>query len=347
MPKKLIVLVVLSIFINSAYSQIQEATDNTKRKKVEVPNYTLFLHLHDMAVEYSSKLDFKTDSLMEAKHTTSTKHLFDFRIRALQSLQHALYKSDPVVAFLDGWVYAEQMVRYLNTTDAKNYLGYGHATIETTYKDLLQEFQQSYIILTGNESGGMSQRMSQFANNHPITNYHLNRTSIADETAQWVGEASIGFKSGVATLTDAMRNVSDRLNYHAEFTPKLVEWNVEKTINRIVGTDSIGVFIESLAALDELANAVDSLDHLVLSISDTLMTDVDRQRLETLAFAERLILKEREASLAHLEEIIQNTTESSFDRVDQIVDRVFNKVLILLGIAFLGIILAVVLYKKL
>ena len=176
--------------------------------------------------------------------------------------------------------------------------------------------------------------ISRFADKYPITNPHLNRTSITDETAQWVGEAKIGFKSGVATLTDAMRNISDRLNYHAEFTPKLVEWNIEKTVNRIVGTDSIGVFIQSLAALDDLATAVDSLDKLVFSISDSLMTDIDGQRIETLGFTERLIRAERETSIAHLEGIIQDTTEYGFDRMDEMVNRIFYKVLLLLGISF-------------
>ena len=347
MSRKFIALVLLSFLTHSVSSQIQEATDDTKRKKVDVPNYTLFLHLHDMAIEYSTKLDFKTDSLMMARKTASSKNLFDFRIRALQSLQHVLYKSDPVVAFLDGWVYAEQMVKYLSTVPAKNYLGYGHPTLESVYKDLLLEFKQSYAFLTGNETGNMFENITKFANNYPITDTHLNRTSITDETAQWVGEAKTGFKSGVSTLTDAMRNVSDRLNYHAEFTPKLVEWNIEKTINRIVGTDSIGVFIESLAALDDLASAVDSLDKLVYSISDTLMTDIDRQRIETLGFAERLVQQEREASLAHFEGIIQDTTEYSFDRMDQMVNRIFYKMLLLVGISFVGIIIAVVLYKKL
>jgi hypothetical protein len=59
-----------------------------------------------------------------------------------------------------------------------------------------------------------------------------------------------------------------------------------------------------------------------------------------------LISAERSAALDHIESIAENTTAYSFDRVDDIVDRLFFRVLILAAIIAVGLVLAVVVYKK-
>jgi hypothetical protein len=286
-----------------------------------------------------------------------------------------VYKSDPLIAYFDGWIFGVQMIDYLESTNAKGYLGPYQFPMLELFEEYLSEWPEMYIQLTGESPTELQNNIVHFGVSNPITDHYLNRTSITDETAAWVGEASIGFKSGVATLTDALRNISDRLNYHAEFTPKLVEWNVQKSVARIIGTDSLGIFIESLASLDRLAEAVDSIDQLVYSISDSVLTDIDRQRWETLGFisserkavldqlsSERQILleqltqerievlllirEEREQTMDHLEEIIENTTVYSFDRLDSIINGIFIKAVILAVIVAIGLVLAVVAYKK-
>jgi hypothetical protein len=131
----------------------------------------------------------------------------------------------------------------------------------------------------------------------------------------------------------------------------------------------------SVASLERLSYTVDSIDQLVYSITDTILSDINRQRWETLGFmsSERkaiveqianerrilidqlvverkamisLISAERHAALDHIQSIAENTTAYSFDRVDDIVDRLFFRVLILAAIIAVGLVLAVVVYKK-
>ena len=347
----------------------------SKRKNVEVPNYTLFLQLHDLAIEYSSKLEYKTDSLLRANNIAYDENIYEFRIRTLQSMQYVLYKSDPVIGFIDSWVYIAQMTNYLETPESKDHLSYSHTTFYSFFKEFGEEFPKIYQSLYGDPSV-MAARVDDFVSTYPIIDPHQNRTSITLTTAQWVGEARIGFKSGVATLTDAMRNISDRLNYNAEFTPKIVGWNIERNITRLMGTDSIGpILARSVSALDRITNQVDSIDYVLYGLTDSVFAEIDRQRRESLFYLssernevmdrmsseravlvsqlvqerlafEKLIQQEREASLIHVQEMIMDTTKYGFDRVDKLANQIFFKLLILVSILVAGMVLAVFLYKR-
>jgi hypothetical protein len=377
MTLRIIPLLIFAFMLNGLQAQDKKGLFKKKRKKVDVENYTIFLYLHDIAIEYSSKLDFKTDSLFKANNVTYHKELFNFRIRSLQSLEHVLYRSDPVVAFMDSWVFGAQMVNYLNTEEAKEYLGFGHSTMLALFEEFLDEFPYTYTSMVEKDPGAMYSSVVDFSIAHPITDYHLIRTSVIDSTAAWVGEAKLGLAGGLYTLTDLLRNMSDRLNYHAEFTPKMIEYNVESTLGALMGTDSIGPMLEeSITSLMTITQTLDSIDYMVYSVTDTVLSDVNRQRWETLHFIreerkavmeqvslereavltqvskerkaiEQLIREERQLSFDQLEAIITNTTDRSFDRVDSIVNRIFFKVLILMAIIAIGLVLAVVAYKKL
>lgn len=377
MIPRILPLILLFCLCLESSAQYKQGPFNTKRKKVAVQNFTLYLHLHDLAIEYSSKIEQKTDSLLKSPGATFHQGLFDFRIRSLQSLEHVLFRSDAVIAYLDSWVFAAQINQYMKTQEARDLLGFGHATMAKVFQEFEQEFPPTYEVLTGEDPSVLSARVAQFSMENPIVDNHLNRTSIIDDTAKWVGEDTIGLTRGLSTLTDLLRNFSDRLNYHAEFTPKLIEWNVESSIGNVLGMDSVGpVLVRSVTSLERITNTIDSIDHLVYSIMDTVLTDIDRQRWATLKFIsseriaimeqlslerqaildgvtqereaiERLIHQERQASFDQLEAIVTNTTYYSFDRVDGLVNRIFFKVLVLVGIIAVGIVLAAILFKKL
>lgn len=68
MRKLLVPLLIIVFCFAEATAQSKKGLFGGKRKKVEVPNYTLFLQLHDLAIEYSSKLEYRTDSLLEANN---------------------------------------------------------------------------------------------------------------------------------------------------------------------------------------------------------------------------------------------------------------------------------------
>jgi hypothetical protein len=374
---RIIPILIFIFLISDIQAQDKKGVFKKKRKKVDVENYTVYLELHDVAIEYSTKIDYKVDSLFNANNVTFHKGLFDFRIRSLQTLEHVLYRSDAVIAFLDSWVFGIQMVNYLNTPEAGEYLDFGHSTMLSLFEEYLDEFPEIYSDLLEADPELLEARMVDFGTTHPIANHHLIRTSIIDGTAQWVGESKLGLTGGLYTITDLLRNISDRLNYHAEFTPKMIEYNVQSTVGSLLGTDSIGPILEeSLASLGQITQTLDSIDHMVYSVTDTILTDVNRQRWETLYFIreerkavmeqvslereavlsqvseerkaiEQLIREERQLSFDQLEAIITNTTDRSFDRVDSLVNRIFFKVLILMAIIAIGLVLAVVAYKKL
>ena len=372
-----LILMVLVFVGLEATAQYSSGPFKTKRKKVVVQNYTLYLHLHDIAVEYSTKIEFKTDSLVKATNTTYHRGLFDFRIRILQSLEHVLFRSDPVIAFLDSWVFAVQIINYLNTDEAKGYLGYGHPVMLKLFQDLAQEFPPTYNALVEEDPSNMAALVAEFSLKHPIVDHHLIRTSVIDGTAHWVGDAKLGLTGGLYTITDLLRNMSDRLNYHAEFTPKMIGWNIESTLGNLMGTDSIVPILEqSISSLAKITQTLDSIDYLVYSITDTVLTDIDRQRWETLHFLsserkaflehfsserrtlvnqliqervslEKLVQKEREASLMHFQQMIKETTTYSFDRIDETINRIFIKILLLTAVIAIALVLALVAYKKL
>ena len=66
----------------------------------------------------------------------------------------------------------------------------------------------------------------------------------------------------------------------------------------------------------------------------------ERKALET------LIREERQASFDQIQAIVEDTTDYSFDRIDDLIDRLFFRVLILITIIAVGLVLAVLVYKK-
>ena len=368
------------IFLASSVAseaQIGKRLFETRRKQVEVPNYTLFLNLDNMALRYSTRIESTVDSLLNTGQEDYLKNIFDFRIRAIQTMQHVLYKSDPLIAYFDGWIFGMQMVAYLESPLGVDYLGPFQPSMLVLFMDYLAEWPAMHISITGENPVELEARFTSFANNNPITDNYLKRNSVVLETAQWVGESSIGFKSGVSTLTDAMRNISDRVNYYTEFSPKLTQWYIVQSVRELMGPDSIGPIVENMvSSVERISYTVDSLDHLIYSFTDTLLTDVDRQRGETLNFLsserkavlqhiseersfiinqlieerkslEKFVHQERQASFEHMDSIIAVATDRGFEQLNHMTDRIFWRAFILTLIIIAGLILALVIYKRL
>jgi hypothetical protein len=362
----------------STQAQKREKVFKKKRKQVEISNYSLFLHLHDLSIEYATELEFKTDSLLQLKDAKTVSHnLFEFRSRSIQTLQHVLYKSDPIIAFFDGWAFCMQMEQFLETESAKEYLGNHLEVYQELFRRLAMEFPQIHTELTGNTPEKIVGDIQGFTQKYPIDDFHLNRTSVTDETAKWVGEAKIGFKSGVSTLTDALRSLSDRANYYTEFTPKLTQWYIEQTLQRYLGDDTLTNYLDrSVTVLESSANLIEMLPPYLLNTRDTILFDINRQRNETLDFIraerslvfgelknereivlmaiskeresiEEMVSREREITLKQAEVIALNLTETSFQHIDQIIDKLFIRTLLLFTVMGILALIGVVLYKKL
>lgn len=379
----IILLLILSVIIPDCRAQNSvEKTSKPlfkkKRSKAQVSNYELRLRLTDFSYRFTALVEATADSILRvAKDPDLKEAVLLWKIYGISGMTKALYKNDPIASFFDVWPYTKQMVIYFESGPGnitfQDYAPIAHR-IAVELESELDAVLMDVPVNRNNQE--YEQAVDEWVKANPFVDPYFTRKSTLSLIAKWLGEKKLGIGGSVVTITEQVGELTNRVNMYSDIIPKLMKWQIELSaleLTRDIKPDSV---------LDLLIENTNSLKHLIDTIP--VMTDenrkaafseLDRQRIPTLdkLVEERIavldaIVEERIALLdaikneriefvrelndqtdlviQHMDSLTHDLAEKTFTKMDNMIDNIFWKVLILAAFSFVGLLIIAIVHKK-
>ena len=301
-----------------------------------------------------------------------------WKINAVPTMQLAVFQLDPLAAISDTWVRTAQMERFFTTGNGKELFGDSqHFAVEAS-RELLSEIRELARSVAPEERiRTFEPRLRAWLEENPITNISFGRRSVqADAATISAADWGPGGLQSVGQIEDLVRDLSDRLTIYATQVPELARAHGELLATQI---DRIMVrpLQESFDGIEDSAGSIDTGVKSVRTFLDTTpeliaseriaivqalqkelaaaLTDVDRQRAETIAALshEREIIFEdvnalqsvltadlqeaRVGVTTDIEAVVVRQAQAIVLEAESLIDMVFWRALILLAIGLIGL----------
>ncbi len=293
-----------------------------------------------------------------------------WKMNAIPAAQRSIFTTNPLEALIDANVLCVQMDHFFKDGKGKTIFGEQQTVAIATSRFLRENATELLIrFLDGTFEKNAIEQIQFFALNYPIQSIYFNRASTKPLIASMFGEESGKFKEVAQDMNQSIKDLNNRINFITDQLPKQIRWQSEYLMYDV--TPENVKALENIP-LDTMMWQLDSLTSLAYTMPGLVDEQRDlffeyltkeRELITELLQAERdlafdlmqseraLILKELtkqrervfEESNGLIDETINETFTLSKDLVEYVVWRV---VLILVGI-FIGLVILVVLYRKL
>ena len=262
---------------------------------------------------YSAEIETAADKIiLESQSPSARRQGLVWKAEAIPVMQKSLLNTDPVAAVLDTWALIFQMSAYVERPAVKQELGESHSVVADAIKNMDTEMQQVVRLGAPNANiPDLRQRVSDWADAHPIQASLAGRQSVDPDVIRKAGESDLGTMASIRALGESMGDLTARLDSYNTYAPKQARWQAELLLGDVARNPQVSTALSNFMVLSNTAaKASSSLDHMPEMVSQTreaVKADVEGQRLSAQAFLreERLqtidaLQQERIATLAAL-----------------------------------------------
>ena len=346
----------------------------SKRKEFDLNNYYITINLQNSLMLTSGLLEWKFDSLIRIETSSPTRaNLGKLKYNLISVITKTTLHSDPLVGALDSWALAHQLVYYFSNPSLDSLYGSNRVVILRLLDRYLDGYKRELAPYVSDQN---KLQVALFAERNPILDERLNRRSIVPQLAAWIASDELRLKSSLLTMTDLMRDLSFRLNYLSEMVPKQTQWQFESAMEEIIPKDSLASMMNnSQHLMTRATEMLEQMDSLINFNRDTLLSVIDYQRIVSLRFLqqeriamikamskerevlvetlqeERLAMQqfatqEREAVTESMRDIGNEIMGKSIPVGKELIDYIFIRSFLLVGLLGLLIIIGIVVLKK-
>jgi hypothetical protein len=342
-------------------------------RNVDRPTSEVRLIGFEYGRRFSSAIEQAADSIKDLAsdpdvHYNSTA----WKAYAIPAAQEAVLQSDPLVGFVDVWVFSHQMRDFFATGGGRDWFGPHQQVAIDVSTNLEREAHAIALDLTAGLLADSTVLMiDSLAEAEPIANTTFSRASVALAWSDLAGAPASGLTGTAANMERQLDEVTNRLAYYNEYLFKQARWQSELMIGQVTSPQRVDSTLTSLRqSLAIFAQLADSAPGLLaaerLAVLDAVDRDlvrvveaIDQQRIQTvgvvegqvdlllrLVGAERALIlaainAERVATMASLDSILAERIGQTEDVVDHLVWRLAQLVAVI-GLAVL--VVAVVFY---
>ncbi len=358
----------------NAQSKKSKRLQEDQRKKFALSNYYISMNMNALLTGYSGLIERKLDSVAvtEKSPTIRSKQIF-LKSTLLTSLAQASFHSDPLAAAIDSWSYSYQLIDYFGTKECNDIYGKACPEMEGVFRQLATNYENGLSeYLSAEDLDGLR----RFAANHPIRDEYLNRRSIIYEISEWISSNQLGLKTGLLSMTDLMRDLSNQLEYYSATLPKQTLWQMDMRLGELQPDSLLTLVGDMQRLLHASTILMEHTDEIIRDNRDTLLSGIDYQRKATLALMQRereaildamslerqavmdalhsereeaqvFVDQQRQALIGDVNTLSNDMVSLSIASAKEMVDYVFFKLFILTGILGVVILLGIVAYKRL
>jgi hypothetical protein len=250
-----------------------------------------------MLALYSAEIEVAADRIIsESPSPAAQRQALVWKAEAIPVMQTSLLNTDPVAAVLDTWAFIFQMTAYMERPALKQKFGESYPVVAETLRNMEAEMEQ--LVRVGAPTANVAdlrQRVSAWAEAHPIQASLVGRQSVDPDVIRKAGQSDLGMTTSIKTLAEGLGDFTARLDSYNVYLPKQARWQAELLLTDFTHDPQISAALSNLAVLsDSAAKAsvkIDQMPELVDQTRVAFKADVDSERLSAQAFLREELLK--------------------------------------------------------
>ncbi len=281
-----------------------------------------------------------------------------WKMYAIPAGYNAIFLKDPLAANLDLWVFCVQMTDYFESGLGKDLFG----PMQYRALQVSEQFETGMVNFAKSVSHDTTlidakDFVYKFAKENPLEDRYFARASGMELFAEVIGANESGLAESVGNMEQILGLVNKKMSVYLEFLPKQARWQAEYLLNQMMIDQKLDQATNDFTLLRQDVDQVTQLLNLAPAYVDSLsrgtLLDINRQRIETLAYIRlerenvlkelRAIIlteidQERKLALDQIDQIADRAIERITDRAEDIIDRLLIKVffgLLILGAGFI------------
>ena len=375
----LLFFIVFSITYSVDAQKRENSVFGKKRHKVEISDLELRLRLTDAFIRFTEDVEECADKIF---YNTSDPEIrraaLMWKIYGISAMNKSINMPDPIASFYDAWPLTKQMIDFFESGNGKQvFAEKADLALKTCIKHEAR-FDSIIIDMTNLQHFQEAESQTEkWAQNHPIEDFYFARESTMSIFAQWLGAEQFGLGKSVATITEEVIELSNKLNIYVDLMPRQARWQADYAVLNYLQDSTFEYNLSTLLSSMERITAVIEMSPEIIEYNrEMTMRDIDEQREKSL----RLLISERKAVIEEIRkervEIVSKIIEErmvvldelkneraivldeirnlssdvvlqSSSEIERITDKIFWKLTMIYLIFGVVILLAVILYKKL
>ncbi|MEN8192460.1 MAG: hypothetical protein ABFS12_06555 [Bacteroidota bacterium] len=350
----------LLISILSSCQSVQTQSGvRSQYSNIDAEQEEVRLRLNEYAIRFSGEVATAADEIKNNSNDLQIKqNVLLWKMNSIPAAYKVLFTIDPYAAGIDMWAFTRQMHLFFESGNGKDLFGDQQIVAIETSKNLENEIYDIIKITVADTSKIMARdTIYKFAEENPFTNLTFTRHSTIDFLAKHMADHDRTIATSVGNMETAISDLSMRLNIYYDQLPKIASWNVEYLTNKAMMSDDVDSLRLSIAAitnsLEQLAAESERIEQIINSgvvksseeldqLREKLLLDIKLEReaiFASLANEREIILteidRERLETITRLEEILNSTVNQASFKIEDTIDYILIRVIVLLIIGYL------------
>ena len=367
----ILILLLMCMHTTSAQKRKKQEKTTPAGQNIEISDLELRVTMDSFFDTFVLTVTESADSIIAASQDININNqALLWKINAIPVAQGSILSREPFAAFVDMSVFCVQMKEYFENGKGKNLFGeYQSVAIESS------KFLWQNLIDIGNELAGSRgfdkgiTMIEEFAKNNPIQSSYFKRRSTLPLMARIQSVEKVKLKALAESMAASIDELTNRMNVYTNLLPRQARWHAQYAINNSVAEAELEQKFDSLYHLMERTVIfAESSPDIIDTQRIAMFKDLERERkivleamrqeriavLDLLQKEREIVLQylneevtsQREASMEDLNNLSTQSINSSFDQLDSLADKFFWRTLILVLVLVAGILLGIILYKR-
>ena len=370
--KGFILILVFVSQIAIAQQKKKKSTVTPNRDVVEISTLELRLTMDDYFQGFARTVTEAADSIIyfSDDYRIDNQALF-WKMNAIPVAQDAIFSKDPFAAFIDVSVFSYQMNLYFEKGAGKEIFGEHQRFAIRASDKLWKELIDIGLYITHQRDISIGiQMVKDFAEQDPITSSYFNRKSTLALMASIQKEEKVKFKTLAEGMAQSLDELSTRINTYTTILPNQIRWQSEYLLNNALENSQLNRRFDTLTNLStravlliesspeliddqrsllmkELKGELNIVLKAIRHERITILDEIQKEREMVMQQLGNEITKQREASFQELNSLTNQGIKFTFNNLEDIVDTIFWRVLILISILAIITFIGIFFYKKL
>ncbi len=328
------------------------------------------LKLREFGYRFAGIVELSADEIIsKTSDNEIKKQALLWKIFAIPAVIRSLSMNDPLAAGIDSWILSVQMVQYFEDGYGKDFFGEYQDIAINASRLIVNDIENIARGLKGIDDISKGQKITEdWTKNNPIKNNKFLRLSAIDSVASMIGSEDINLGSTAENIAISIDELKNQVTLYTNYLPKQIKWQAEYELYNLVGDSLIDKSLNNIdrvvLSTERISKMIEESPELVKEIQLSTLAELDKQRLETLQMIsqeriaileavtmERIAImneinRERSETLDRLDEITEKTFNRSTIFASDTIDKLFWRIIILLGVIFIGCFILLTYYKK-
>ncbi|MBN7815165.1 hypothetical protein [Algoriphagus pacificus] len=362
----------LLIFATEAFAQKKKQISvGPGGGNIEISPLELRETMNDFFYKFARSITESADSIIQQSPDSSIdQEALTWKINAIPIASEAIYSSDAFLGYIDMAVFTYQMKLYFDTGAGKDLFGDHQQialnTLDLLWKDLLEIGRN---LVPDNDISEGTKIVTDFAEEHPLTSSYFVRQSTIPLMAKIQNVEKVTFKALASDMSQSLDEMRSQISSYMEVLPKQVRWETEYLINQAMNSPALTSRFDSLSNLLERSILVlESSPELIEKQRLEAFKDISKERLaviRALRIEREIILDEikneraivleeftkqlnlqREATFEDLTTLTNHSLDKTFDRMEGMIDTLYWRTAIMIGVLVVLVFIGLIVYKK-